>query len=297
MPVEVFNAFENQIGIPIVEGYGLTEGTCVSAVNPKDGERRVGSVGFRLPYQPVKIAILDGKQTFVRECAVNEIGAVLVRGDNVFPGYKEEAHNKNIWVTVDKQEPPWLNTGDLGRMDADGYLWLTGREKELIIRGGHNIDPKLIEDPLHRHPAVALAAAVGRPDARVGELPVAYVQPEENARVSAEELLRFAKEHITERAAVPREIIIIEEMPLTTVGKIFKPRLVWREVEKVYKQSLSAIPQIRNIKVTAGPDKIHGMRAAVRVQLDPAADERAVEREINRVLGVFTVTFDLHMVT
>ena len=293
MPVEVFNAFEKQIGIPIVEGYGLTEGTCVSAVNPKDGERRVGSVGFRLPYQPIKIAILDEKQTFVRECAVNEIGAVLVRGDNVFPGYKEEAHNKNIWVTVDDQEPPWLNTGDLGRMDADGYLWLTGREKELIIRGGHNIDPKLIEDPLHSHPDVALAAAVGRPDARVGELPVVYVQLEENAQVSVDELLRFAKEHITERAAIPKEIIIIDALPLTTVGKIFKPQLVWQEVQKVYGQSLTAIPQIKSASVSVGPDKIHGMRAAIQIQLNEQADAQAVQQEINRVLGVYTIVFEV----
>ncbi len=293
MPVEVFNAFEQRIGVPIVEGYGLTEGTCVSAVNPKDGERRVGSVGFRLPYQPIRIAVLDEQQAFVRDCKVNEIGAVLVRGDNVFPGYKEEAHNKNIWVHIDDSEAPWLNTGDLGRIDAEGYLWLTGREKELIIRGGHNIDPKLIEDPLHSHPDVALAAAVGRPDARVGELPVVYVQLEENARISVDELLDFAKDHITERAAIPKEIIIIDELPLTTVGKIFKPQLVWREVEKVYRQNLSTIPQIKSASVSVGPDKIHGMRAAIQVQLNDEADAQAVQQEINRVLGVYTIVFSV----
>jgi len=141
MPVEVFRAFEERTGLRILEGYGLTEGTCVSSVNPSHGERRIGSIGFRLPYQEMKTAVLDSEGRYVRDCRADEIGVVLVRGPNVMPGYKEVEHNRNAWVDTGDGRGPWLNTGDLGRMDSDGYFWLTGRKKELIIRGGHNIDP------------------------------------------------------------------------------------------------------------------------------------------------------------
>ena len=293
MPVEIFNEFEKRTGVSILEGYGLTEGTCVSAVNPKSGDRRIGSVGFHLPYQPIKTAILNADNRFERECTVNEIGAVLIRGDNIFPGYKDEEHNKNIWIDLGDDRKNWLMTGDLGRLDQDGYLWLTGREKELIIRGGHNIDPKLIEDPLHEHPAVALAAAVGRPDAHAGELPVAYVQLREGSVTSPEELLEFAKTNITERAAIPKEIIIIDEIPLTTVGKIFKPQLVCMEVQKEYLQAAEAVGGVENVSVSAGPDTVHGMLATVEVQMKAEADHEKTAAQIQQALGVYTVPFVL----
>lgn len=123
-----------------------------------------------------------------------------------------------------------MNTGDLGRQDAQGYFYLTGRKKELIIRGGHNIDPASIEEPLHRHPAVQLAAAVGRPDVHAGELPVAYVQLKPGAGATEDELLSFAREQIGERAAIPKAIRLVAALPLTSVGKIFKPELRQREI-------------------------------------------------------------------
>ena len=293
MPVEVFQEFEKRTNVPIVEGYGLTEGTCVSAVNPKDGERRIGSVGFHLPYQPIKTVILNPDNSFERNCALNEIGAVLIQGDNIFPGYTDEAHNKNIWVDPGDGSGRWLITGDLGRIDAEGYLWLTGREKELIIRGGHNIDPKLIEDPLHEHPAVSLAAAVGRPDAHAGELPVLYVQLDEGAKVGAEELLAFAKENISERAAIPKEIVIIDEIPLTSVGKIFKPHLVWKEVDKIYLQTVQGTEGVEMVSVTTGPNKVHGMLAEVTIQISSEADKDKTEALVQQALGVFTVPFEI----
>lgn len=295
MPVEVFQEFEKRINIAIVEGYGLTEGTCVSSVNPKDGERRVGSVGLHLPYQPFRVVKLNEQKKFERLCATDEIGTVLVRGPNVFPGYTEEQYNQDIWVQLDDGGSPWLNTGDLGRLDAQGYLWLTGREKELIIRGGHNIDPQLIEGPLHEHPAVSLAAAVGRPDARLGELPVAYVQLESGAAVTSEELVEFAKERITERAAVPKQVFIIDEMPLTTVGKIFKPQLVWKQVESVYTEQVQAVPDIASVAVQVGADKIHGVKAEIVITLKPQADAAIVEKAVRNKLGAFTIHYDLNI--
>ena len=136
MPPELIRRFEDATGVKILEGYGLTEGTCVSAVNPRDGVRRVGSIGLRIPYQQMKTVAFDAEGRYARDCAVDEIGHLVIKGPNVFPGYKDEKANRGIWIG-----DGWLDTGDLARQDADGRFWLTGRQKDLIIRGGHNIDP------------------------------------------------------------------------------------------------------------------------------------------------------------
>lgn len=295
MPVEVFQAFEARTGVRILEGYGLTEGTCVSSVNPGEGERRIGSIGFRLPYQEMKVVELDAAGKYLRDCDPDEIGIVIIRGPNVFAGYKEERDNAGIWVDTGDGRDLWLNTGDLGRQDRDGYFWLTGRKKELIIRGGHNIDPRLIEDPLHAHPAVALAAAVGRPDAHLGELPVAYVLLEPGKTVTAEDLLQYAREQIGERAAVPKQIKIVSELPLTTIGKIFKPQLVWQEIEAVYQQAVSDVAGVTAVTVTVGPHKVHGTAAQIQVTIAATADETAVLAAVQSVLGQYTTHSDIHV--
>ena len=173
LPVEVFRAFEAATGIRLLEGYGLTEGACVSSVNPPAGERRVGSIGIRLPHQEMKTVRLDAAGRHLGDCAAGEVGVIAISGPNVFEGYLAAEQNAGLWIDCGDGRR-WLNTGDLGRFDEDGYFWLTGRQKELIIRGGHNIDPAAIEDPLHAHPDVMLVAALGRPDVYAGELPVAY---------------------------------------------------------------------------------------------------------------------------
>lgn len=169
LPGEVYKAFEQHTDVSILEGYGLTEATCASSTNPRYGERRVGSIGLRYPYQAMKAVLLDQHGGYVRDCQPNETGTLVVKGPNVFAGYVQEEQNVGLWVA-----DGWLHTGDLGRQDEDGYFWLSGRTKDLIIRGGHNIDPAVIEEALYTHPAVALVAAVGKPDAYAGELPLAY---------------------------------------------------------------------------------------------------------------------------
>lgn len=239
MPVELFKNFEQKTGVRILEGYGLTEGTCVSSINPPDGESRIGSIGLRLPWQAMKAIILDEQGQYQRDAQIDEVGVIVISGPNVFSGYLNPIHNKGLWIAIDGQQ--WLNTGDLGRQDKDGYFWLTGRKKELIIRGGHNIDPKSIEEPLHQHPAVAMAAAVGMPDAYAGELPVAYVELKPNSQTSETELLAFLAEHIQERAAQPKYIRLIDKMPVTAVGKIFKPSLQILEIERVILQECESL--------------------------------------------------------
>lgn len=288
MPIEVFQEFERRTGVRILEGYGLTEGTCVSAVNPAEGERRVGSIGFSLPYQEMKILdIAPGHQP--QECPVDAIGVVAIRGPNVFAGYKEERHNLDIWIDMGDGGEPWLNTGDLGRRDADGYFWLTGRKKELIIRGGHNIDPQAIEGPLYEHPAVALVAAVGRPDPRVGEVPVAYIELKPGATATEAELLQFAEQHIGERAAYPKQVHIISGLPLTAVGKIFKPGLVMREVRDVFTGEVHTCAGVQSVTVEVANDQRYGLVAHVRVTASPGTDTAALRDQIDRALGQYVI--------
>jgi len=282
MPIQVFRDFQERTGLKILEGYGLTEGTCISSANPSRGERRVGSIGLRLPWQDMNVAILDAKGAYVRDAQPKEVGAIVITGPNVFRGYMIAEQNR--WVDIAGRR--WFDTGDLGYRDAEGYFWLTGRKKELIIRGGHNIDPATIEEPLHRHPAVQIAAAVGRPDVHAGELPVAYVQLRQGASATGAEILEFLRGEISERAALPKAIYVIDAIPLTVVGKIFKPALRRREIADTLSAALTQ-GGIDAASVEAIEDPARGtlVRAALR-----RADDKT---EAARILGQFTLPFEL----
>lgn len=286
LSTELFRRFEAHCGMKILEGYGLTEGTLVSSVNPLHGERKIGSIGLRLPYQQMRV-LKEEKTGGYWEAEVDEIGSICIRGPNVFPGYLEEAHNQGAWV-----EGGWYNTGDLGRQDADGYFWLTGRKKDLIIRGGHNIDPALIEDPLYRLPGVQLAAAVGRPDAHAGEVPVAYVQVQRESGLTAERIVEYLQKEVGERAAIPKEVVVKEEIPLTPVGKIFKPALRWDAIRRVYETELRALgDMVESVRVDVGEDKVHGSLATVLIEPASGVSRQAIQEKVDAILGHFTVRY------
>lgn len=237
-PVALIVALQRALGVPVVEGFGMTEAHCIICATPQGTSIRPGSVGFGVEHMEIRIAQLDADAHIVRDCACNEIGLLLLRGPQIFQGYLNPAQNREVLL-----EDGWLNTGDLARRDADGYIWITGRAKDMIIRGGHNIDPLLIEDVLSRHADVTAVAAVGQPDAYAGELPIAFVQLRPGATASPEELLQFTRESISERAATPVEILLIEQMPLTAVGKILKPALRNRAAQLVFDRTLAPLRQ------------------------------------------------------
>jgi fatty-acyl-CoA synthase len=292
LSVELFKRFEEHCGMRILEGYGLTEGTCGSSFNPYHGQRKVGSIGLRLPYQQMKIFMVDEEGKFVRDAETDEIGSVCIGGPNVFNGYLDEAHNRGIWP-----QKGWLNTGDLGRQDADGYFWLTGRTKELIIRGGHNIDPAAIEDPLYRLPGIQVAAAVGQPDPHAGEIPVAYVQLQDGAERTPQEILDYLQQEIGERAAIPKSVTLIDEMPLTPVGKIFKPALRWESIKRVYQTELEALgDSAASVEVTVGEDKIHGAMATLAIKPAAGVSNDEIEKKVADILARYTVKYTLKLI-
>lgn len=234
LPLELFKRFEDSTGMTIVEGYGMTEATCLVSGNPVDGKKKVGSIGIAFPYCDVKI--INGTPDGMVEAGVDEIGEICVSNPGVFVGntYTEAEKNKDLYYNE-----KYLRTGDLGRIDEDGYIWITGRSKDLIIRGGHNIDPAEIEEALLGHPAVAFAGAVGQPDSHAGEVPCAFVELVEGASTTPEELMEFCKENVTERAAQPKHMKIMDELPKTAVGKIFKPDLRRDAITRIYDKTLS----------------------------------------------------------
>jgi len=291
LSIQLFNDFEKATGIKILEGYGFTEGTCGNSANPMVGERKVGSIGLSNAHHYMKIVIVDENKEYVRDAEIDEIGNIVARGRNIFPGYKEAIHNQKAFI--DDGTHKWYNTGDLGRQDADSYFWITGRKKELIIRGGHNIDPKSIEEPLSKHPAVAAVAAVGRPDKRVGEVPVAYVQLKPNQTATVTDLLIYAKGNIKERAAVPKALNIIDELPLTAVGKIFKPALARLQIKEVFEKDLAGIDAVANATVTAEQHPKKGLIAKVAAKSADGVDQIAMANAIEETLGGYTVKYEL----
>jgi len=238
LPPSVREDFARHTGRNLLEGYGLTEATCASTWT-RPGEERPGSVGRALPGQRVKaVRIGDGSWA---DCAPGETGVLAIGGPVVFAGYvtgiDPGGHRlSQEGIVCDG----WLNTGDLGSVDADGFVYLTGRAKDLIIRGGHNIDPRVIEEALLRHPAVRAAAAVGRPDRRSGEVPVAYVVPAGPGPFDEAALLAWASTAIGEHAARPKHIYPIDAIPVTAIGKQFKPALAADAAVRAVTEALAA---------------------------------------------------------
>ena len=285
IPVAVGKAIQERFKIPVIEVYGMTETSSVHTMAYPDRPIRLGSVGLPIPYSRVRIVKLDANDRIERDCDPDEIGVVVMAGPGVFRGYLNEVHNKGAFVDGD-----WVNSGDLGRLDKDGHLWITGRAKDLVIRGGHNIDPGPIEDIMFRHPAVGFAAVVGQPDAYAGELPVGYVQLKPGATVQPGELEAWVRERTPERAAVPAQIIPIDPMPLTGVGKVFKPQLRWDAAKRVFTTALAPLVE-RGIDCTVqvGPHGSHGSIATVTIADVPQQNREAIASEVDTILAPFVM--------
>jgi long-chain acyl-CoA synthetase len=218
--VELLEAFESRYGIPIIEGYGLSEGSCASTVNPLNGKRKAGTVGLPLSGQTIRLVDASGNPV-----PDGEAGEVVIKGANVMRGYfnRPEETAKTV---VDG----WLHTGDVGRFDEDGYLVLVDRAKDMIIRGGENIYPREIEVVVHGLPQIAEAAVVGRAHPVYGEEPVLFVSLHPDTMLETDAIREHLRTSLS-KYKLPVEITVMDDLPKNAVGKIAKPELRKRFVE------------------------------------------------------------------
>ena len=276
LPDELAAAFEQRHGIPVRNILGMTESAGVIAIEPLAAPRTPGACGLPLPFTEVMALRSDGSVA-----APGEPGILRVRGPNVSPGYSDPARNPGTF------EDGWLISGDIGHVDAQGRIFVTGRAKDVIIRGAHNIDPGMIESALLKHPDVLMAAAVGEPDAYAGELPVAFVSLKPGATVDAAALIAFAAPHIPERPAVPKRVDILDSIPVTAVGKVYKPALRARATLRVLEERLASGPLIDRVSVQV-EDSASGLRVAFR--LKHRSDEPAVRELMKPYPLTYTLT-------
>lgn len=282
LSTNVAEEFFRRTGLRIRESYGMTETTAVTFITPPVEKVKVGSSGLRLPYQRVRVVQIDAEGKIKMDCSPGEAGLVIVRGPALFPGYlgNEEAR----WLDGD-----WLDTGDLGFLDADHWLWITGRAKDLIIRGGHNIDPKMVEEALFAHPGVQDAAVVGAPDSHAGEVPVAYVVMKPGADATPQDILRHAGQHVPERAAVPKHCYLLTEMPKTLVGKIQKNILRCDAIERAFRAALAEARIAGQFEVKALDLGSRGFLVEIAV----AVSGKEHEQSLKDALRGFTIPFQI----
>jgi fatty-acyl-CoA synthase len=287
LPPSVRTNFADHTGLQLLEGYGLTEATCASVRSFTDNPRP-GSVGQRMPYQHVKAVRVDDDGTW-HDLPAGEVGHLVISGPTVFPGYVVGRDGDALRLDgLGALHDGWLDTGDLAAVDADGFVHLRGRAKDLIIRGGHNIDPKVIEDALGAHPAVQLCAAVGAPDPYAGELPVAFAQLRPGAAATEAELLAFTAARVDEAPARPRGVTIVERMPMTNVGKVYKPELRALAAAAVARTLVDAVCREHGV----APPAIEPQAERVTLSL-PVDFDAATEAALRVALEALPFPFDL----
>ncbi|WP_017525445.1 AMP-binding protein [Pusillimonas noertemannii] len=273
LPAEIASHFEARTGVPVRNIFGMTECAGIVAIEPMALPRTAGSVGLALPYTEVRALPLDEADkprpdTF---CAPGHEGVLCLRGPHVSPGYVDAARNAGTFT-----ENGWLISGDLGYVDEQGRIFITGRSKDLIIRSGHNIDPQAIEEAFLANPDVLDCAAVGQPDRYAGELPVVFVTLKSEAACDAPQLLAKATPRIHERPAVPKQVHILKAMPTTPVGKIFKPALRRMAALNAVQDTLRQAGLLQHCEVELRDEQSSRCLIAVRDQAQAAAIENAL---------------------
>ena len=211
LPVEVYNQAKNTIHLPIIEGYGLTESSPGAAFNPYDGIQKPGSIGIALIEIDARIAGKDDE-----ELPVGEVGELLLRGPNVMKGYYKKPEE-----TAKTLRNGWLHTGDLAKMDDEGYIYIVDRIKDMIIVSGLNVYPREIEEVLYQHPKIKDAAVIGEEDKLRGEAVVAYVSLKDGEEIEQKELLNWMETQLASYK-LPRRVVFMDDLPRNNTGKILK---------------------------------------------------------------------------
>jgi fatty-acyl-CoA synthase len=215
-----------------------------------------------------------------------------IKGPGRAAGYVNPTHGEDA-----RSDDDWLITGDLGRVDRDGFIFVTGRAKDIIIRGGHNIDPILIEEPLLQFPDVLHAAAVGKPDSYAGELPVAYVQLVPASKATPEDLAAFLAPRIAEKAAMPKDIIIMESLPLTNIGKPLKAVLRQDIAERTFRAILAETTGLScengQLSIVVEPHPTRGVVVAIALQGVDASEQPEQAARISKIMDRYSFVYTL----
>jgi acyl-CoA synthetase (AMP-forming)/AMP-acid ligase II len=277
LPLAVRESFETHTGVALVEGYGLTEATCASARSFPQSPRP-GSVGQRLPYQQFKVVEISPEGEWV-DLPQGGVGILAIKGPTVFPGYVtgRSSDGRLLLDGLGKLRDGWLDTGDLAWVDAEGFVHLAGRAKDLIIRGGHNIDPAIVEDALLAHPDVTAAQVVGRPDPHAGEVPVAFVTLAPDATATAAELRIWARGKVAEQAAAPKFVTVLEALPATDVGKPYKPALRAEATRDAVAAALARIEGVADIR-----GLVEDGLVVAEIEVEDALQEATVKDALGR---------------
>lgn len=282
LPSELAQRFETATGIAVRNILGMTECAGLVSIEPLRGPRTPGSAGLRLPYTEVHaVPWRDGAAQLHERCAPGDTGVLVLRGPHVSPGYLDAARNAGMF------EQGWIVTGDLGHLDDAGRIHITGRAKDVIIRGSHNIDPGLVEDAFLAHPAVALCAVVAEPDAYAGEVPVAFVTLKPGAAIGASELLAAVAPTVYERPACPKRVVLLDALPMTAIGKVFKPELRLRAIEIRLAEWAAEVAPGRAVRVQARDE---GGRQRATVTLAGPPDATVSERLLEGLAAIAVPT-------
>jgi fatty-acyl-CoA synthase len=282
-PKSVVEQYEAHTGRKVHEVLGMTECGGLISLTPAAGERVIGAVGLRIPYIQAIVRQLNSDGALGEQCAPHEIGVLTISGPIVTPGYRNPEDNG---VAI---RQGLIDSGDLAYTDEEGRIYIAGRAKDLIIRSGHNIDPRLIEEVIQQHPAVADAAAVGQPDKYAGELPVCYVSLKSGSRVSADELRAFAEPRIAERPAWPKQYYIVDQIPVTGVGKIFKPALRADAVQRVVKQAVAVAIGSEDADIAVAPGGKRGMSVTVTLPVRDIRQRTAIQNALDGYLFAYDI--------
>jgi fatty-acyl-CoA synthase len=270
-PQSVTERFRQVTGASLHEVLGMTETGGVTSVDPVGEAPTAGSVGFRLPHTRLRVRKLLSDGALGADCDAEEIGVLFVEGAHVSSGYLNPAQNEGVFIEGG------LNTGDLAYFGENGKLFVAGRSKDLIIRSGHNIDPSMIENACASHPSVSLAAAVGQPDAYAGELPVVFVSLKPGLKADVPELTAFARERIAERPAWPKSIYVVDSIPVTAVGKIYKPALRAEAARRSLTDQIAQVAPGTNFQVQVASEGKRGLHVDVELSATDEASLSAVE--------------------
>jgi fatty-acyl-CoA synthase len=279
LPDELASAFEQRYGVGVRNIFGMTECAGVIAIEPASGPRIPGSCGLALPFTRVYTVTSDGV-----ELPTGKVGVLCVTGPNVGPGYTEASTNAGTFT-----EHGELITGDMGYVDEDGRVFITGRAKDVIIRSSHNIDPQVIENALLRHPEVLMASAVGAPDEYAGEVPVAFVVLKPNAAVTEDALRLYANQYIPERPAYPKRIEFVASIPMTAIGKIYKPDLKAKAIVRVITDRLNAADVGGDVSVAVVHES--GRMTVVFRPVKLATKSTTLNASIKHLMGGFALQY------